>query len=234
MFEVKSALKIIGLHTEKDEPGSPESYVQATNAKEHHYRFLLKDSYNVAHDILNFQLSGGEGVLINYSPGAQSKYGTAEGDTFSFEASNRFTVFNLTDSNDTLIVNDTTWKENETKVPLFRMLGGNDSVQCYSPCTIYGNLGSNVYQLKGTKMTIKDFSPLRDTIDLRTTHSYLKHRTHLTSSKPNSTSLVITISHNESILLSPFDGNLTQVPILFDAPSCYLVCNNCTTERQCE
>lgn len=159
--------------------------------------------------MLAFQLTVSEGILINYSPGAISKYGTAEGDTFSFDLSNRFTVFNLTDKNDTLIVNDTTWKENETKVPLFRTLAGNDSIECYSPCTIYGGVGINVYQLKGTRMTIKDFRTSEDTIDLRKTHSFLKHKTHLTSSKPNSTSLVITLSQYESILLSPFDGNLT-------------------------
>jgi len=86
---------------------------------------------------LGFWLSN-EGILLNFSPGAKSKGGYAEGDTFIFDQYLRLNNIGLTPFPDALIVNDTTWREQVIE-PVFWTGGGNDSIECYTPCTIYGD-----------------------------------------------------------------------------------------------
>jgi len=52
-------------------------------------------------------------------------------------------------------------------------------------------------------MTIKDFNE-KDIIDLIKTHSHLKHKTFLNANKPDSNTLIINLSQNESIVLNPY------------------------------
>jgi len=76
-------------------------------------------------------------------------------------------------------------------------------------------------------MIIYDFDYNSDTIDFKTTHPELKHYTLLKYTNPNSTSMNIIVSDKSAILLSPFSGDISQINFVFDAPSCYLKCNDC-------
>jgi len=79
-------------------------------------------------------------------------------------------------------------------------------------------------------MIIYDFDYNSDTINFKLTHPELKHYTLLKYTKPNSTAMIITVSESSSILLTPFSGDISQIKFVFDAPSCYLKCNDCKTE----
>ena len=165
-----------------------------------------------------------------------SSSGTADGDTFSFEGDYRYTIISLTTQNDSLLVNDTYNSGNSSAVvPTFFLLGGNDSAICYSNCNIFGGDGIDTYQINGSaKMTVYDFDVTSDIIDLRYTHPSIKHQINLAYTKSNSTTMVITLSSTQSIVLYPVPGDIYSFTILFDAPSCWIKCKNCTTEAQCD